>query len=552
MDQKSLNLQARIIESKVRLGPGNLERNSILLGLKNASDEAVTLDLGQPGEISLMIGFGKQGKNLVATVQEGLDIKIEKPDTWDRAESRILEDRIAFVFKLHDTVFEKKEVKRVTLTHFECNTDPGKGELVVSARLYGYALYHSDPLEIEKKIQEFQVLYFEADPPYVITEKDRKDFTLTWNTVRAGRVRLFKDNSPSPLLNLEAGKHFENGKPFEYREEEPSRTTLYRIEATDREKPAFMKPKERIVQVLESGWHQIDVAHYGSPSLLCKKGKELYGIFTKGGKARLCRSEYPVSVWSVENEEIPSETETSPGLFFDNQLLLLGGSSADPRHCSDRVCYYSKEEGEAGRWKPQKEKVGWAPRMGHACVVFNERIWVMGGFGERGALDDVWSFNTKEGWVNHPLKGPRWSPRCMFATTVFQGKIWIYGGVTKPFGDPLEDMWTSEDGEEWEPYEAIPRDIGEPIGCALEVVGQKLNLLGSFRTGTTVKARHFVLEEGQRTWSENELQEPWPRQELNTFSLSAVEYKGLVFARSLNYQAQGQPTQLALYIPPFL
>ena len=83
------------------------------------------------------------------------------------------------------------------------------------------------------------------------------------------------------------------------------------------------------------------------------------------------------------------------------------------------------------------------------------------------------------------------------------------------------------------------------------VVGRKLNLMGSFRLQTTVKAKHLVLEEGQETWTINELREPWYQWDLNTFSLSAVEYRGLVFLRTISYQTEDCPTKMTLYIPPF-
>jgi len=85
----------------------------------------------------------------------------------------------------------------------------------------------------------------------------------------------------------------------------------------------------------------------------------------------------------------------------------------------------------------------------------------------------------------------------------------------------------------------------------MEVVGRKLNLMGSFRSQTTVKAKHLVLEEEQKTWRINELQEPWHQWNLNTFSLSAVEYKGLVFLRSLSHQTEDCPTKMTLHIPSF-
>jgi len=50
-------------------------------------------------------------------------------------------------------------------------TSPGKAVIEINARIDGYEPYASGPLEIEKKGQEFQLLYFEANPPYIITEE---------------------------------------------------------------------------------------------------------------------------------------------------------------------------------------------------------------------------------------------------------------------------------------------------------------------------------------------------------------------------------------------
>jgi hypothetical protein len=193
--------------------------------------------------------------------------------------------------------------------------------------------------------------------------------------------------------------------------------------------------------------------------------------------------------------------------------------------------------------------------MGHACVVFDNSVWVLGGMDANGnALNEVWSCNVQGEWEQHHLSAA-WSPRCMHAATVFQDKIWIYGGVTAPFGDPLEDLWTSGDGTTWKPYTTIPHDadnpIGKPIGCTLQVVNGKLHLLGSFRRGTTLRSRQFILEAAQETWDVGEIppEKSWDLQKGNTFSLLSTEYKGLVFLRSLNYQTADNPTSLQVYVP---
>jgi hypothetical protein len=185
--------------------------------------------------------------------------------------------------------------------------------------------------------------------------------------------------------------------------------------------------------------------------------------------------------------------------------------------------------------------------------VFRQKVWVIGGMDANGnVLNEVWSGDAQGQWSRHAPAA--WSPRCMHAATVFQNKLWIYGGVTAPFGDPLEDLWTY-DGTTWKSYTTIPHDagnpIGKPIGCTLQVVKDKLHLLGSFRRGTTLRSRQFILEAAQETWDVGEIppEKSWDLQRGNTFSLVSTEYKGLVFLRSLNYQTADNRTSLQVYVP---
>ena len=203
--------------------------------------------------------------------------------------------------------------------------------------------------------------------------------------------------------------------------------------------------------------------------------------------------------------------------------------------------------------------------MGHACVVAKDRVWVLGGMDAAGkTLQEVWSWDGLGEWKRHPDAG--WRPRCMPAVTNFPDKIlanektvlkdriWVYGGATEPFGDTLRDMWTSRDGdtwERWEPDKNIPQDGAEPLGCALQVLNGELHLLGTFRKGTEAKARQLILDRGQRTWSSDEIAhtKSWHRQKANTFSLLSVEYKGLIFVRSLNYETADNPADLTRFVP---
>ena len=234
---------------------------------------------------------------------------------------------------------------------------------------------------------------------------------------------------------------------------------------------------------------------------------------------------------------------TSPAVCRQNTLWLVGGGAADPKLRNNHVWSY---DGRTGKWQ-QHDQAPWTPRMGHACVIFRDELWVFGGNDETGtSVNDVW----KATWTDNKLTWKQvghanWTPRCMFAATACGGprdRLWLYGGLTEPFSDPLDDMWSSEDGKTWVQYATTPREnnnpAGKPIAAALMVIKEKLTLFGSFRSGTTVKQKKFILQEGQNVWNSDEVPTGWDDQGGNTFSLAAVQYKGLIFLRSLDYRTR--------------
>jgi len=140
---------------------------------------------------------------------------------------------------------------------------------------------------------------------------------------------------------------------------------------------------------------------------------------------------------------------TSPAVCLANQLWLVGGSTADSRNFSIKSGCIRRKPGGVSKPTP-RGRSAWA-----RCVVMQNRAWVLGGFDANGnALKEVWSCGANGDWKKHAV--PAWPARCMHAAIVFDSKMWIYGGVTEPFGDPLDDMWTSSDGETWQRDTTIP------------------------------------------------------------------------------------------------
>jgi len=84
-----------------------------------------------------------------------------------------------------------------------------------------------------------------------------------------------------------------------------------------------------------------------------------------------------------------------------NRMVIYGGWDPDERtYLADTWIYRFESES----WKRLKTKSSFPPRRRHAVGVYdNSRNWfiVMGGFGEKGYLNDVWAFDlTNDVWLN--------------------------------------------------------------------------------------------------------------------------------------------------------
>ena len=160
-------------------------------------------------------------------------------------------------------------------------------------------------------------------------------------------------------------------------------------------------------------------------------------------------------VWKVEFP--PNTVKTTPGQ-IPNAGSLTTLESEKPRLTD----LYSWEE-------VNTEDSKWTARNGHTSVVFDpgdgEKIWVMGGQGNTGRLNDVWSSPDGETWTESTPPGEAskdtdgtdgadanwWTARSEHTSVVFQDKIWVMGGTD---GDNLNDVWSSPDGKTWTQVDA--------------------------------------------------------------------------------------------------
>jgi hypothetical protein len=150
-----------------------------------------------------------------------------------------------------------------------------------------------------------------------------------------------------------------------------------------------------------------------------------------------------LSVWNEVTTQSPIWTERHlhSSVVFDNKMWVIGGTTDGGK--MDDV--WSSEDGI--NWTEETSSADWSERTAHTSVVYDGKMWVLGGEDSSGDVNDVWSSENGIDWVNTTTDAG-WSGRKFFASVVFNDKIWVLGGADGS-GQFRNDIWTSEDGTIW-------------------------------------------------------------------------------------------------------
>ncbi|MFS4493102.1 hypothetical protein [Maribacter sp. 2308TA10-17] len=89
-------------------------------------------------------------------------------------------------------------------------------------------------------------------------------------------------------------------------------------------------------------------------------------------------------------------------------------------------------------------------RSAFASTVFQDKVWISGGFQdatlELGRTNDIWNSEDGVNWVL-VTQNAEWPGRIRHEMIVFDNKLWIIGGFDSE--GPIGDVWNSEDGVTW-------------------------------------------------------------------------------------------------------
>ena len=124
---------------------------------------------------------------------------------------------------------------------------------------------------------------------------------------------------------------------------------------------------------------------------------------------------------------------------FNDKLWVIGGNDGSRQ---DDVWY--SEDGV--NWTQATSSAAWSARYAHTSVVFDDKLWVIGGNDGNGYEGDVWYSIDGVNWTQ-ATDSAGWSARSSHTSVVFYDKLWVIGGHDS--SSPKNDVWYSTDGVNW-------------------------------------------------------------------------------------------------------
>jgi len=441
-------------------------------------------------------------------------------------------------------------------------------------------LYDAPSIVTIKPALKVAVLSFKASPPSVL---QRNEVTISSQTVKAQTVKLLANGVYLPdVPGSKTGdyyldktwSHFPDLNPTKYQlnvdGQFPVPDLIVGVELRgglqardllgNSLKPAVAKQRHYPTLLLKAKDLSANTTEAPSGTEKKEEFPKLYGVFTfvdgDTKRSELWSSGLGVDDWSMESKkDFPTYMGESPGVIHNNALWLVGGSSADPEGpYSNRVCAYYKQDEQGAKmiWKEWEvdQKNPFPPRMGHACAVFDDKIWVLGGVSPDGApLDDIWSCEIPEKLDDFH---PRWeecatplpSPRCMCSVAVTPkgggepARLWLYGGTTHPdnVDDTFDDLWwTKKIEDRWE-HLKLPGEEEKTLNAteratlgATLLYGSDghLHLVRQFRGGQTAGSdQKLIGMKVDKPWEAAKKREfPWQTPVNNLFLMRSVSFR---------------------------
>ncbi|PLX17254.1 MAG: hypothetical protein C0601_08085 [Candidatus Muiribacterium halophilum] len=163
-------------------------------------------------------------------------------------------------------------------------------------------------------------------------------------------------------------------------------------------------------------------------------------------------------IMEATNTTVQANFETIPGTFwteatantgftgrwgqtsivYENKIWIIGGNDGA---ALKKDVWYSED---GINWTQATANANFSGRNGPKGLVYDNKMWIIGGY-DGSAKNDVWYSEDGINWTQATASAA-FSARYYFSALVYDNKMWVIGGTD---GSDRNDVWYSEDGATW-------------------------------------------------------------------------------------------------------
>jgi hypothetical protein len=151
------------------------------------------------------------------------------------------------------------------------------------------------------------------------------------------------------------------------------------------------------------------------------------------------------TTWTqVTNSAAFSKRYRHTSVVYDNKMWVIGGNNNPGPWLSTMSntfndVWYSTD---GNTWTQTTNAAAFSKRYDHTSVVYDNKMWVIGGTDDTKFMGDIWYSSDGITWtLLSPAAG--FSPRCRHSSVVFNDKLWVIGGYCSPDGESNDVWYTS-------------------------------------------------------------------------------------------------------------
>ena len=230
--------------------------------------------------------------------------------------------------------------------------------------------------------------------------------------------------------------------------------------------------------------------------------------------------------WVLEGNATWQARDSQGEVVFDDRLWVMGGwfnsLEAPPRDV------WSSHDGRS--WSLVAKSAPWIHSDLAMAIAFDDKMWLMGGWYNgrlpgHSAGNEVWSSRDGVAW-QRTTGTASWTPRLAAGLVEHRGRMWLLGGTENYyFGDERSlknDVWSSADGKSWK-LETVAAAWSPRAYHQAVVLNDKIYVLGGGNYVPVHEARNDVWSSSDGVnWTRETEAAPWaPR-----LWFSAVVYRG--------------------------